>query len=264
MNFLSVDKVAKSQSHTMNVFHSHSHYEFYILTKGERTVFFYNTLYTIKAPACIIIPPFIMHKTEGGGYERFNINILPKYLDATEKTLLSKRALAPLTFSEKDQKTILRLLDFLLEFQEKDEEFSDYMMRSFFNCILAFIARNTTQPPDAPSSTKLPPILLKMMDYFNTHYKEKISLDLLAEKFYISKTTVIYNFKKHLNVSPIDYLLNIRLEKAKEFLLTPQKMSIEQISEQCGFSSANYFTECFKSREGVPPTEFRKFNFQET
>ena len=263
MDFIALDKAATQEHHTMNSFHSHSHYEIYLLTEGERTVFFYNTLYTFRAPACIIIPPFIMHKTEGYGYERFNINVFPQYLDESEKALLTKYALSPLTFPKRDSATILHLLELFLERQENGDELSKYMIRSFFNCILAFISQNSTVSTDTQTSTKLPVILLKILDYFQAHYSEKITLDLLEEKFFVSKKTVIYNFKKYLNESPIDYLLQIRLMKAKELLLSPQKMSIETIAERCGFSCANYFTECFKDKESMPPTAFRKLIFQE-
>lgn len=264
MKFLMVDKVVQKDSHTMNILHSHSHYEIYILTKGQRTYFFYNTLYTIKAPACIVIPPFVMHKTEGGGYERYNINVLPKYLDETEKGLLQSKAIIPISLPENDNKTVLRLLELLMEFQEQDERYNEYMSRACFNSILSIINKNAAAPQELPPTTPLPPLLLKMIDFFNHHYQEKITLDVLSNEFFVSKTTVIYNFKKHMNLSPMDYLLNVRLSKAKELLLSPQKISIEKMSELCGFSSANYFTECFKRKEGMPPTEFRKFIFQET
>lgn len=263
MKFLMIDKVAQKEAHTMNILHSHSHYEIYILTKGQRTYFFYNALYTIKAPACIVIPPFVMHKTEGGGYERYNINVLPKYLNETEKEILQSKAVVPFSFPESDNKAVLRLLELLMEFQEQDEPYNEYMSRACFNSILALINKNATAPQELPPSNSFPTLLLKIMDYFNRHYQEKITLDVLADEFFVSKTTVIYNFKKHMKLSPMDYLLNVRLSKAKELLLSPQKMSIEKMSEMCGFSSANYFTECFKRKEGMPPTEFRKFFFQE-
>lgn len=266
MKFLMIDKVEQKKEHTMNILHSHSHYEIYVLTKGQRTYFFYNVLYTIKAPACIVIPPFLMHKTEGGGFERYNINVLPKYLDETEKAILQSKAALPITLSENDNKAMLCLLELLSEFQnqnEQDDPYKEYMSRACFNSILALINKNAATPHEMPPTTSLPQLLLKIIDYFNKHYQEKITLDVLANEFFVSKTTVMYNFKKHMNLSPMDYLLNVRLSKAKELLLSPQKISIEKMSELCGFSSANYFTECFKRKEGMPPTEFRKFIFQE-
>ncbi len=263
MNLIAIDKATKKERYMMSSLHSHSHYEIYILTEGERDVFFYNASYTFHAPACIIIPPFIMHKTEGFAYERFNINVYPQYLNETEKELLFKYALNPLTFSKRDGETILRLLDLFLELHEHDDELSKYMIRSLFDCILTFISKNCTVSSNKPNSAKLPVILLKTLKFFQEHYAEKITLDSLEEKFFVSKKTIIYNFKKYLNESPIDYLLKIRLMKAKKLLLAQQKLSIEKIANACGFSCANYFTECFKDKEGLSPTAFRKLIFQE-
>ena len=66
-----------------------------------------------------------------------------------------------------------------------------------------------------------------------------------------------YNFKKYTNCSLIDFLLNIRLTKAKELLVNAKK-SVEEIAELCGFSSANYFGLIFKKKEGVSPINYRK------
>ena len=50
----------------MSDLHSHNHYEIYFLVKGERSFFLSNKMYNLKGPVIIIIPPYVMHKTEGG------------------------------------------------------------------------------------------------------------------------------------------------------------------------------------------------------
>ena len=60
-----------------------------------------------------------------------------------------------------------------------------------------------------------------------------------------------------MNCSPIDFLLNVRLNKAKEMLLHTKK-SVGDVSEACGFSSANYFGLIFKQKEGLSPANYRK------
>ena len=61
-----------------------------------------------------------------------------------------------------------------------------------------------------------------------------------------------------MSCSPIDYLLNVRLTKAKELLLSSKK-SIGEISEECGFSSANYFGLIFKQKEKLSPANYKKY-----
>ena len=100
-------------------------------------------------------------------------------------------------------------------------------------------------------------MVLKVVDYLNNHYAEKQTLEELAEYFFVSKATLIYNFKKYTNCSLIDFLLNVRLTKAKEMLLNTKK-SVNEIAECCGFSSANYFGLVFKKKENLSPANYRK------
>ena len=55
----------------------------------------------------------------------------------------------------------------------------------------------------------------------------------------------------------MDFLLNVRLTKAKD-LLTNSDKSVGEISDECGFSSANYFGLIFKKKEGLSPLQYRK------
>jgi len=96
------------------------------------------------------------------------------------------------------------------------------------------------------------------MDYLNENYNKKITLEHLSEEFFVSSAAILYNFKKYTNCSPIDFLLNVRLNNAKK-LLTGTKLSVAEISEKCGFSSANYFGVIFKKKEGLSPANYRRY-----
>ena len=97
----------------------------------------------------------------------------------------------------------------------------------------------------------------KTIDYINENYHEKQTLEKLAKTFFVAKTTLMYQFKKYTNCSMIDYLLNVRLTKAKEMLLNSKK-SVSDIAEACGFSSSNYFGLIFKKKENLSPANYRK------
>ena len=103
----------------------------------------------------------------------------------------------------------------------------------------------------------VPPQILKVIEYLNLHYNDTITTLDISNLFYISKSSLIYNFNKYIKCTPIEYLLNIRLTKAKE-LLANTKKSIGEISELCGFSSANYFSLIFKQKESISPLSYRK------
>ena len=90
MSFLEIEKSARLDEWSMQDLHSHPHHEIYYLSKGNRKFLLSNALYNIQAPAIIVIPPHVMHKTEGDAFERYNINVAPSYLDAFQAETLEK------------------------------------------------------------------------------------------------------------------------------------------------------------------------------
>lgn len=258
MPFLEVDKSIRAEDWSMHEFHSHAHYEIYFLAKGERSFFLSNAFYQISAPALVVIPPRVVHKTEGGSFERHNINVSPAYLDPFQRETLDKKALQILKLSEREEQTLSDLIRkaYAVDKTEKRAEYELHALFSYGIYLLSKTAKDR-QAPQAVSENAMPPLVLKTLDYLNAHYNEDVNLDKLAEHFFVSKPTLLYNFKKYTHRSPIDFLLTLRLTNAKQQLVSTKK-SINEISEACGFSSANYFGLIFKKKEGVSPLTYRK------
>lgn len=99
--------------------------------------------------------------------------------------------------------------------------------------------------------------LQNVKDYLDQHYAEKISLDNLAEIFYINKFYLTRIFKEQFGLSVSNYLLSVRITHAKQ-LLRFSDFSIEKIGQECGIDDSNYFSRIFKRVEGISPGEFRK------
>lgn len=93
--------------------------------------------------------------------------------------------------------------------------------------------------------------------FIDENYREKITLDLLAEKFYINKFYLTRLFKIQYGISIVNYILQVRITHAKQFLRFTD-MSIESIGVECGFNDVNYFSRAFKNIEGITPGKFRK------
>ncbi len=258
MSYIEFERSIKQKDWSMHDLHAHSHYEIYLLTEGYRSFFLSNSLYLLQAPALIVIPPQIMHKTEGGPFKRYNINVSTAYLDAFEKEILEKKALRILQLEKNDAKKIMALMEEGVAI-DKHKKHADYILRTLFSYVVINLSQcvESTLSPNAVAQKNIPPLVLKVVDYLNTHFNEKITLEHLANTFFVSTGTLLYNFKKYMNYSPIDFLVSIRLTKAKELLLNTKK-SIQEISDVCGFSSANYFGLIFKNKEGLSPIAYRK------
>lgn len=258
MSFIEIEKSVRNNEWSMQDLHSHPHYEIYYLSKGERSFLLANALYKLQAPILIVIPPYAMHKTEGGAFERYNINVAPSYLDPFQTEILQKKSLQIIRPNETEKNELTRLFE---EFSrlDKRQKHAKYIQKTLFSYIIFQLNKldEPTIQPRASEKTIVPALVLKAIDYLNEHYAEKLTLDDLANAFFVSKGALIYNFKKYTNCSPIDFLLNVRINKAKELLLNTKK-SIGEISELCGFSSSNYFGLIFKQKEDLSPANYRK------
>lgn len=86
-----------------------------------------------------------------------------------------------------------------------------------------------------------------------------VNIEELAKKLSMSYSTFRKAFKKNIGISPNQYLLDLRLKKAKD-LLTATTLSIKEIADQTGFDSIYYFSKHFKKKNGISPKLFRSPN----
>ena len=105
----------------------------------------------------------------------------------------------------------------------------------------------------------LPETFKNAIDYIEEKYYEKISLEHLAEISATNSRTLTRQFIKHTGKTPIKYLTEYRITKAKMLLLQTNH-KIGDISLAVGFQDPLYFSTVFNSYEGVRPSEYRKNN----
>lgn len=99
--------------------------------------------------------------------------------------------------------------------------------------------------------------LLYVKEYLDNNYTKQLNLDQIAEQFYVSKFYLIREFKKSFGTTIIQYILNKRIEYAKELLIYTNK-SVEEISEECGFNDQSYFARQFKKSENMTCLAYRR------
>ncbi len=101
--------------------------------------------------------------------------------------------------------------------------------------------------------------LMPSVSYINKNYGEQINITKLAKLCAMSETHFRRSFKKVCKKSPIEYLLDVRIERAQEFLLGTES-TVSDIASVCGFSSESYFCRVFKERTGITPTDYRNMH----
>lgn len=92
--------------------------------------------------------------------------------------------------------------------------------------------------------------------YIKAHYTEDITVDKIASYIGISRKYLFAIFKNLLKISPKDYIINYRIEKACEFL-KDANISIGNVAYSVGYKDPLTFSKMFKLKTGVSPTEYR-------
>ncbi len=99
--------------------------------------------------------------------------------------------------------------------------------------------------------------LLKILDFCKSHYKEDISLTMVADELRLSRSTVSHIFSSKLSLNFCDYINSLRLNDAVE-LMKDKSYSITEISYLSGFTTIRTFNRAFMKRYGISPTEYKK------
>ncbi|NRF95703.1 helix-turn-helix transcriptional regulator [Paenibacillus frigoriresistens] len=97
-----------------------------------------------------------------------------------------------------------------------------------------------------------------MTAFIDAHYMHSdLSLNYLASEFKLSASHVSRIFKEHMERNFIDYLMDIRMRKAKE-LLAGSDLLIRDVSEAIAYTNVNSFVRIFKKSTGFIPGEYRE------
>ncbi len=97
----------------------------------------------------------------------------------------------------------------------------------------------------------------EMKKYIDTHLEGKITLEILARSFFVSKTQLFRSFKASYGVAPMQYCLQKKIELAKS-MLSDGKLKISEIAESLSFTDAKHFTKTFKRLTGELPKNYRR------
>jgi len=99
------------------------------------------------------------------------------------------------------------------------------------------------------------------LDYINRNYLEAMTLQQVADAVHVSKNYLSLLFKKVTGQNFIDYLIMLRVQKAKE-MLTGTSLKVYEVAEKSGFNDVKYFSKLFKKMTGYTPVDYREYYLQ--
>ncbi len=95
------------------------------------------------------------------------------------------------------------------------------------------------------------------IEYIQQNYSEKISIEKLAQACHLSVSTLERRFRKHMSKTPLQYIMEVRLNNAR-VLISESDKSMANIAQETGFVDNSHFTRAYKKRFDISPSEDRK------
>jgi len=100
--------------------------------------------------------------------------------------------------------------------------------------------------------------LMPLIQYLDENYSiPSMSLSDMAEFANISSQQLSYLFRKTTSMSPYQYLIHLRVQKAKEFMINNPNLTIKSIATSVGFQDTSHFVSTFRKLESMPPGKYR-------
>ena len=240
----------------MSQSHYHEYYEIYYLEAGERFHMVEDKLYKMEAGEFIIFPPYVMHHSYGAE----NMPFKRVLLYFSQEEILWPSILSELReeggiykVGIRERQEIHRAMELILKEQKNPGAYHEEYARGVLNMLLLLIAREE-RPEKAPERKSR---IGEVIRYIHSHYQEEISLEMLAQMFYVSPYYLCREFKKNTNSTIIRYINVTRIMNAQRKFMETSK-NITDISKETGFSNLTHFNRVFKSVTGMSPSQYRK------
>jgi len=238
--------------------HFHDSYELYCFLRGSANYYIEGSIYDLKPNDIIIMKQseahsLLMDKPEP--YERITIHFNSDALfDGFDQKILPVIDSRPLgqpnkySFSDCPNKNLIKYLKKTCHCK------SMYEKRLYLTFILNILSEQDPAMIHDDSNN----VIDELIDYINEHLFEEMNLDLLAEKFYLSKAHLSRKFKAQIGSTIWEYILTKRLIYANTLLQNGEKANI--VASKCGFNDYCSFYRAYKARYHSSPKNSHNVN----
>jgi len=246
--------------------HRHDHYQFFIVTEG-RFLFVPESGREIwlEAGDVLIFRPGVLHNwhvepdTVCRTFMAFFHPIPAGVFGQLSQRLAHDPVVGHWTFRVPLDEAV-PMLTALRSECEQSRPMANAVVYGLTMAFMTFAARQLAPEAAAEPFGGFPPALAAALEFIEANYAATVSVRDIAEQAGVSPTRLNQLFRTHIGTSPMRYVNNRRIDRAKILLLYSPFM-IAEIARQTGFRSPHYFNRAFKSATDVTPSEFRASNF---
>lgn len=248
--------------------HWHEEAELTLITSGKCIYKIDLVEYEVEEGDILFVPPLFLHSITLGNNKKVSSETYVfhlKFLGGNSTDICSTRYLAPIMNQEFSMPYVIKpnypvYVSLRKIFNQinttYDESIIGYelALKSLFLQTI-FLLLQYSKKVAVAETEKVSDKIKNVLDYIELHYSETITVSQLAKLCYFSDYHFMRFFKKHMNMTCVEYINNLRLEKAVE-LFEKGNSSIMEVSLSVGFHNLSYFHRAFKKKYRMTPLSF--------
>lgn len=256
-------------------YHQHDFIELVIILDGKGCFYAEDTEYAIQAGDVIILNPGTRHKSLPSGDAKHAA--LECYLAFTDveyigclkntmplfpgRSLIASLPLEP-------QKELFRLCRAIEQENRSCNTGRYFMLKAYLIQVLCLLERFQKLERESArdrhahtqyefKSINKKYVVSQITKYMEEHYREKISLGQIAANIYLSSFYISKIFKSETGDTPINYLISLRMNKARQLLDENPECSIQSVASAVGYEDTYHFSKLFKKYYGLSPLHYK-------
>ena len=250
---------SKYDSDWHSTLHTHPFTELFYVVDGKGEFNIQGQRFPVKPNDFVIINPQVEHTELSSPDEPLEYIVLGiRGLSFSNLTPVSEGGHPFSFFNLRDeQKDILRYLNAMVQEATSQSMSYELVCHNLLEILLIKILRHQHFDLEVGKQSKATKDISFIKHYLETYYHESIQLEDLASMTHLSRFYISHSFKKEIGMSPMEYLIDIRIKESK-ILLRTTNYSISQVADIVGFTTPTYFSKQFRKSTGISPTDYRE------
>lgn len=285
---LRVSEAVRHHRFIMRSRHVHETIELHFILEGQRLMFVDRETYRLSPHSAIVVNHNLIHKTSTApGFPPDHHNFILQLDRSRFDQILRVAGLRGFddfgdrfngvaTFNDSEWRLILAVIAEFKAMCTEDKnggtvsmedahaflylqalELASIFAKARRRLLHAELEANQKVVPETVVKTGVHQKVHEVALYLQTHIHESVSLEELAQRFFMSRSYLTWSFRNVTGFSVVEYMTYIRIQKAQQ-LLRESDRSITEIADLCGFGNITYFEKVFKTTTGHTPVQYRK------
>ncbi|MBO5093425.1 MAG: helix-turn-helix domain-containing protein [Lachnospiraceae bacterium] len=249
--------------------HWHEELEIISIASGRLLLKIPEESFVLEEGSCAVVNANVLHYGEAiGSCNLHSLVFSAKLIAGSEESAFAKKYLSPLTacrafgchlIREEDAAQVGGYFRDAFDALARDSFGYEFIIRENLSRVCLYLYRIFEPELCAGEKGRSQDSLRlrAMLEYIDAHYAERITLAEIAKAADVGERECLRCFQKTIQISPVQYLLKLRVMKGAQMLIDDKAASVSEIALACGFDSPSNFSKLFKRFFRCSPREWR-------